>query len=629
MSLRRGPDRFREMLEVVPAAVAIFDREMNYLFVSKRWLIDFRVREPDIIGKNHYEVFPEIPERWKQVHRSGLQGQADRNDEDAFVRLDGSVQWVRWEVQPWHEDDGTVGGIVIYSEDISERKLAELAVRDRESRLKLALDAAKLAVYELDPATRECTWDERMREIWGVGPDQKITLDMVISCIHPDDREAMQVSLARALDPHGAGNYHARFRVISRRDGTLRWVSSTGRVHFKADRPVRMVGMVEDITERMNTVNALASANSRLVEADRRKDNFLATLAHELRNPLAAISNSSYVLERAEPGGASARSAQAVVARQVQHLSRIIDDLLDVSRITRGKVLLKREHLDLNELVQQVVDDQRCMFAAAGVALQFTPALASISVSGDQTRLAQVISNLLQNAAKFTPTGGCTTIVVEQDEEAGNAIVRVEDNGRGIPPAMVPQVFEPFSQVDSTLDRNKGGLGLGLALVRGLVELHGGSVHAASAGVGQGATFTVRVPLDRTFVAKENRVAAGAPSKRILVIEDNVDAADTLRIMLELAGQIVVVAYDGPGGIEAARRMHPDLILCDIGLPGMDGFEVARALRTEAGLTAAKLVALSGYARPDDIAQSKLAGFDSHVSKPLRLPVLEQLLHDL
>jgi PAS domain S-box-containing protein len=390
------------------------------------------------------------------------------------------------------------------------------------------------------------------------------------------------------------------------------------------------VTLFEDITERRRREESLRLANLGLAEADERKNEFLAMLSHELRNPLTPVRNSLYVLEHAAPGGEQARHAQAVIARQVDHLARLVDDLLDVTRITRGKVQLRREPLELRELVRRTVEDHRSLFVQGGLTLS-GPAGAGeeLWVDGDGTRLAQVIGNLLQNAAKFTPPGGRIELELQRGQD-GRAVLRVRDTGAGIDPAVLPRLFAPFMQLDTTLDRSRGGLGLGLALVRGLVEQHGGEVRAASEGPGRGAEFTVLLPLRatasraRTAAQGEKAEAPGCRLRRVLVVDDNVDAATSLCDTLGLMGHTVEVAFEGTEALRKARAFRPEVILCDIGLPGMDGFQVARALRADPGLAGVALVALTGYASPDDVAQALASGFDLHMPKPPDLAALER-----
>jgi PAS domain S-box-containing protein len=382
-----------------------------------------------------------------------------------------------------------------------------------------------------------------------------------------------------------------------------------------------------DITERKHAEKAVQEANARLRDEDRRKNEFLAVLSHELRNPLAPIRNSTYILEHSAPGGEQAKRAVAVIDRQAGQLAHLVDDLLDVTRITQNKIQLQRQTLDLNEIVRHAMEDQRSLFDKSEVHLKFDPAPRQVLVNADRNRLAQVIGNLLQNAAKFTGRGGETRITVSVDATEQRAVVQVADTGVGMTPEMVSRLFQPFSQADSTLDRSKGGLGLGLALAKGLVELHGGDVAARSAGVGQGAEFVVRLPMAmETAATAEPCENAARSCQRVLVIEDNVDAADSLRDVLAFGEHQVEVAYNGREGIAKAREFRPDVVLCDIGLPGMDGYGVARAFRADDTLKGTFLVALSGYALPEDLQRATEAGFDRHLAKPPSMEKLTEIL---
>jgi two-component system CheB/CheR fusion protein len=400
-----------------------------------------------------------------------------------------------------------------------------------------------------------------------------------------------------------------------------------------ADHEVRLAVDTAERTwaavDRARAEVALREANARLLEADRRKNEFLAILSHELRNPLAPIRNSIYILEHAAPGGEQAQRARQVIDRQAQHMARLIDDLLDVTRVSRGKIALQRERVDLAAIARGTAEDHRASFARSGIDLEVEDAGRPLWVEGDRTRLAQVIGNLLANSAKFTPRGGQTVLAVE--ERANQAVVRVRDTGAGMSAETLEHVFEPFVQGAQTIERTGGGLGLGLALVKELVELHGGRVTARSEGEGRGSEFVVSLQLHAPVAAA---VDAGSGSllqpkaRRVLVVEDNGDSAETLRDALALSGHEVTVAHAGLEGLASARAFCPDVVLCDIGLPGMDGYEFARAIRRDSDpkLRGVFLVALSGYALPADVERSRAAGFDRHVPKPPRIEALVSLL---
>jgi two-component system CheB/CheR fusion protein len=399
----------------------------------------------------------------------------------------------------------------------------------------------------------------------------------------------------------------------------------------------RLSVVFSDITERKRTEKIQQEGEARLHEAgevlremDRNKSQFFAVLSHELRNPLAPITNSLFILDHAVPGGEQARRAQAVIGRQVGQLARLVDDLLDVTRISRDKLKLQRERLDLNQLVRQTLTDHRPQFEKNEVGIEHSPAPKPLFVDGDRTRLTQVVGNLLHNAAKFTGPGGQIRVSVSTDSETKWATIRVADTGVGMAPEILARLFEPFAQADTTLDHGKGGLGLGLALSKALVELHGGAITAHSAGVGQGAEFVVRLSLALDEVVSEKPVRSRAPApggrRRVLIIEDNIDAADSLREALEFNEYEVEVAYTGPSGIAKSRVYKPEVVLCDIGLPGMDGFEVARSFRADGALKDTRLVALSGYALPEDLQRSREAGFDQHLAKPPSMETLQEAL---
>jgi signal transduction histidine kinase len=380
------------------------------------------------------------------------------------------------------------------------------------------------------------------------------------------------------------------------------------------------VAFVLDITERKRAEEAVR-------DADRRKDEFLAVLSHELRNPLAPIRNAIALLARVPPEGRQATRAREILERQTQHLTRLVDDLLDVTRIGRGKVVLQRARLDLRDVVRKTTDDVRSIFEEARVELRVEHPAGPVWIDADETRVSQVVSNLLQNAAKFTPAGGTVSVVVRGGELAE---VSVRDDGIGLSPAERAHLFEPFAQADRSLARTKGGLGLGLALVRGLVELHGGSVTARSEGVGRGTEFTITLPV-ATGEAPPAEPVAAAPARpaRVLIVEDNADAASTLADLLELEGHQVWIAPDGTTGIARAQELRPDLVLCDLGLPDADGYAVARALRADRQLPPIRLVALSGYAQPEDRQRALDAGFDEHVAKPPSLELIERIISTL
>jgi PAS domain S-box-containing protein len=426
--------------------------------------------------------------------------------------------------------------------------------------------------------------------------------------------------------------------LINRNGAEIPIDDSAAPIKDSRENIIGVVLVFRDVTERKEAEEALRRSEERYRElaeklrvADERKNEFLAVLSHELRNPLTSIRNSLFILDQAEPGGEQARRAKGILERQVGQLSRLVDDLLDITRITRNKIRLQRERIELNELVRQTIEDHRALFEASGVQLETEFAPAALFLQADRVRLVQVVGNLLQNAAKFTGHGGKTRVSIESDTAKQRAIIRVADTGVGMAPEQVSRLFQPFMQAEITIDRSRGGLGLGLALSKGLVELHGGEISASSAGLGKGSEFVVSLPLDSISGAELQDVPAEGPrrSRRVLIIDDYTDIAESLRELLELNNHKVAVAYNGPDGIAKAREFRPEILLCDIGLPRMNGYEVAVAFRRDEELSNVYLVAMTGYALQEDLQKAADAGFDCHLAKPVDIDKLNSILAHL
>ena len=386
---------------------------------------------------------------------------------------------------------------------------------------------------------------------------------------------------------------------------------------------------LEEVTLRLSQKRAA------LERADKAKAELLAMLAHELRNPLGTISNALEVLRMQGVGDDTTARAIDAAERQVLHQAMLIDDLLEASRVTRGEVELQCEELDLVELVRETAEGYRETLGEAGIALALDLPAQPLWVRGDRLRLSQALSNLMNNAVKFTSKGGRIAVRASRAAEGKRAEVAIRDSGAGILPEDLPYVFEVFTQGDHSLDRAQGGLGVGLAVVKGLIEMHGGEVAARSQGPGQGSEFSLRLPLQRSpadaDTARPEELAAAAAhpaARRILVVEDNADAAATMRDFLELSGHEVELAASGADGIQAARLFHPEVVLCDLGLPGMNGFEVAAELRRDPSTRSARLIAVTGYGGAEDRRRSKEAGFDLHLTKPVDPAQLKAVLQE-
>jgi PAS domain S-box-containing protein len=512
---------------------------------------------------------------------------------------------------------------------------AKERARRQADQLRLLVQGTKdTAIVMLDPDGRIATWNAGAERLYGYTADE--VAGRHFSVFYPPETIARgwpAEELRRATADGGVEDEGWRVRrdgsrfwsgvvITALRDeaGTLRGFSKVFRdltERKKWEDSLRR--MHEELEQRVRDRTAdLSAANEALKEADRRKDEFLAMLAHELRNPLAPIRTGLQVLALPQADRAATDKVREMMVRQIQHMGRIVDDLLDVSRIHQRKVTLRRERLDLGKLVRLAVEDQRPAFDAAGVALAVDAPPDPVWVHGDQTRLTQVVGNLLHNALKFTDQGGSVAVRVQAPN--GRATVAVRDTGLGIEPEMLARLFEPFAQADRSLARSKGGLGLGLALARGLTELHGGTIEAHSDGPGKGSEFVVRLPRSREPAAlTEVPVSPSSvgKKKRVLVIEDNRDSAESLRTLLDLSGYEVDVAHTGPAGVEAAARFKPHAIVCDIGLPELDGYGVAEALRGRPEMANVRLIAVTGYGRTEDIEKARQAGFNQHLTKPV------------
>jgi len=380
-------------------------------------------------------------------------------------------------------------------------------------------------------------------------------------------------------------------------------------------------GWVASVTD----VTARYEAEEKLKAASRHKDEFLAMLAHELRNPLAPIRNASELLERSLGRHPGAKVPLAILHRQTRQLTRLVDDLLDVARISEGQINLKKETIDIGAVLDQAVETIQPLVQEKLHRLNIRKPFSPVYVNGDLARLVQSLGNILHNAAKYTDPGG--EIEVDVEESNGDVTIAVRDSGSGIAPDLLPTVFDLFVQSRRTLDRSEGGLGIGLTVVKQLIQLHGGSVSADSAGVGRGTTVTVRLPTVQPASAPDRENAPStAPPRRILVVDDNEDAANSLAMMLQLEGHDVSTAYSASGALSAAEQLKPEVVFLDIGLPQIDGHEVARRLRAQYGSACPCLIALTGYGQPEDRARALTAGFAAHLTKPIEPQQWQQVL---
>jgi PAS domain S-box-containing protein len=492
-------------------------------------------------------------------------------------------------------------------------------LRQSEERFRLLVEGVReYAIFMLDPDGYITTWNSGAERIKGYTADEII--GQHFSRFYPPDAIARDWPAHELRVARKKGRFEEEGWRL-RKDGTPFWANVVITSLYSPDgQLVGFAKVTRDLTDRKR-IEALEQAERQMTE-------FLAMLGHELRNPLAPIRNAVAMMQMSELNEPSLRWARDVIDRQVAHLARLVDDLLDVSRITSGRISMRQEALELAAIVAGAVEASRPLIEARKHTLETVLPDEPLLVEGDLTRLSQVLLNLLNNAAKYTPEGGHIRLTVEQEGE--EVVVRVRDTGIGIPPELLPKIFDLFTQGDRSLDRPEGGLGIGLTLVHRLVHMHGGSVEAHSEGPGHGSEFVVRLPLFTVPAPGDSPVQDAESSstgfRRVLVVDDNHDSAESMAILLEIWGHEVRAAYDGPSALALATEYRPDIVLLDIGLPGMSGYEVAKRLRELPELKGMVLVAVTGYGQQSDRERTRAVGFDHHLLKPVDPVRLQELL---
>lgn len=773
-SLEGNESLLRQVIQYAPAAIALLDTQMRYLMVSQRWLSDFHLGDRDILGWSHYDVFPNLSDAYKAAHQRCLLGATEQCDEDSLVLSDGTFEWIRWEIQPWHQVDDTVGGLIIFSErltqhkqaqqalqaanqqvintlesisdafvafdrdwrftyvndeaekflqtsrhdllgkhvwhevfpdsrgvfyqtlhhaiaeqtpvqfeefsphfnrwvethaypspeglavyfrDISECKQSEEALQQSTERLRLALDAGGMGTWEWDMQANIQYWDATQYRLFGLEETTELTTDTFFRLVHPDDLPQVRRSLDTVLQQ--GGSFATEFRII-RPDGTVRWLASKGGILLNSNgKPQRMIGVNFDISERKQTeaereqiLEREQTVRAEAEAANRVKDEFLAVLSHELRSPLNPILGWSKLLQTRTLSPEKTQQALETIERNAKVQAQLVEDLLDISRILQGKLSLNICPVDLVTTVEAAIETMRLSIDAKALDLQFivldagsrsapshqseiadqlsrssaqtsdcpVPRRSNFLVLGDVNRLQQVVWNLLSNAVKFTPPTGRIEICLERTKT--HARLTISDSGQGIHASFLPHVFEYFRQADSSTTRQFGGLGLGLAIVRHLVELHGGSVKAESHGIGQGARFTILLPLrDKAEEPQTNDSTAEQPTQplrnmQILIVDDEADNLELVRFILEQSGATVLAASSAQAALNWLNKSQPDLLVADIGMPEIDGCMLLRQMRRRFSKEI-PAIALTAFAREDDRRRVLAAGFQSHLTKPV------------
>ncbi|MFL6693185.1 MAG: PAS domain-containing protein [Ramlibacter sp.] len=619
--------RQRRMFEQAPGFICTLhgpDHVFDFVNAAYERLFD----RTGFVGKSVREVFPELVgqgyfEQLDHVYRTGERYVAAtvparlRQPDPSPQHDQERTLLLSFVYAPIYDEDGHITGIFCEGQDVTESHAAQQALREKEEQLRLATEAAEVGLWDLDMNRGEMFWPPRVKAMFGISPDKPVTMADFYGNLHPEDRERVTSAFAAAADPRRRALYDVEYRTVGAEDGVVRWVAAKGRALFGPDgQCVRLIGTAIDITSRKAVEEALR-------ESDRHKDDFIATLAHELRNPLAPLSNGLHVLR--VQGGAPIPSSRVLdmMQRQLGNLVRLVDDLLEISRISRGTLELRAAPLQLADAVAAACEasdplmrERRHDFVADAVDR-------SLWVHGDLVRLTQLLSNLLNNAAHYTPVGGKVRVQVEAAGPA--AVIRVIDTGQGFRDEDRERLFEMFARGDGS-----GGLGIGLALGRRLAQMHGGTLTAESPGPGRGAVFTATLPLCAAPGASE-----GPPSPeqlrtpaalRVLVVDDNADAGDSLELLLRELGAQVTVARSGTEALATFERVEPAVVLLDVGMPQMDGYEVARRLRTRFSSHRFSIVGLTGWGQERDRELGRKAGFDHHLVKPAGMDALQAVL---
>jgi PAS domain S-box-containing protein len=608
------------LLDATTDIIQIFDKDGRYAFINnagRRLFAKHGIDASAMIGKKVFE----------DVFAASAASPPAMAVRRALVEREASefeYQYPAWNLWFWaHYYPIADGAVAVVTQDITARKVAELKLSESQAQLKVITDSVPALISYVDRNLSYRFVNSAYTEWFGLGADAIIgrTMQEVLG------KQAWAVvgPRMRAALAGDAVEFEAEAPYAH---GGARWIHASYTPHRHAtEGVVGVVIMVADITARRHAEDALR-------DADRRKDEFLAILAHELRNPLAPIRTGLEVLKLGSDKPDVVGRVRPMLDRQVSHMVRLIDDLLDVSRITSGKIELQRHYVPLTELVGNAVDANAAALDAAGIELAVRIPEEPCQLDVDPTRFVQVLSNILHNATKFTPRGGRVAIdgVCRQDGAGRSLELRISDNGVGIAPELLPRVFDLFVQAKDA-ESAKGGLGIGLALAMQLVELHGGRIEAHSDGRGHGSTFTIRMPVATPLAAADAEVLPFAPVATrggdVLIADDNVDAAEMLAAFVEMKGWTPHVAHDGATAVRLAAEVRPTVILLDIGMPGMDGYQACRQIRAQAQLAATFIVALTGWGQDQDKERAKQSGFDAHLTKPADLSVLEKLLADV
>jgi PAS domain S-box-containing protein len=621
--LRASERRFRDMADTAPVLMWVSGPDKLCTWFNRPWL-DFvgRSMEQEVGDGWAENVHPGDLLSCVRTYETSFDARKSFSMEYRLRRHDGVYRWVLDNGTPLYES-GRFTGYIGSCVDITDRKEAETALRDREAEMELVARTTPVALTRCSRDLRYLYINQAGANILGLTPEQVIGRPV---------RDVMNAEAFAVVQPHierVLGGETVEYEEEIPYVAGSRWMRVTYVPDVAANGDVAgWIGSIVDITERKRAELDIARLYDALQESDRRKDEFLAILAHELRNPLAPVRNATQYLKLRQLEDPEVRRPIELIDRQVSQMTRLIEDLLDISRISRGTLELRRAPVQMADLVQTAVDACRHEIDGRGHALRMSVPVEPLTIHGDRARLVQALCNLIGNAVKFSRSGDPIEIGARASD--GHLLISVRDHGAGIPPENLEKVFELFVQLDRSLER-QGGLGVGLTLTRQIVELHGGTIEARSEGRGHGSEFVVRLPIGVVPEPEpsEAAVKTNGPSRRILVVDDNADTVDSLATVLEFSGHRVDKAFDGIAAYDATARLLPDVVLLDIGMPKMNGYDVARRIREQPWGERIHLVALTGWGQQEDKRRAREAGFDAHLVKPIDAAALERVLADL
>jgi PAS domain S-box-containing protein len=568
-------------------------------------------------------------ERAEVIRRCGLcrlEG-ADFEFEFRVVLPDGSTRWLYDRGVTFRDASGRPAAMTGACVDITARVTADRALELNRARLDYATRLSGVGFWYCDLPFDVLEWDERVKEHFFFPPEARITIDDFYARIHEDDRAPTREAIETSIRERG--RYDIVYRTVQPITGAVKWIRALGGTDYAPDgTPSHFDGVTVDVTAQKLDQERLSLLNEQLRKEHRLKDEFIATLSHELRNPLAPIRSAAQALSSPHLTEEQLHRAHTIIQRQVTNMALLLDDLLDIARITQGKLTIRKQNVALAEVIEVAVEAVRPALNASGHQLAVDLPPEAVELDGDPLRLSQILSNLLSNAAKYSAAG--TTIELTAKMEGDGLMLSVRDEGIGIAPESLGSIFEMFAQVESGAGkRGDGGLGIGLALVKGLTELHGGTVEARSAGLRRGSEFVVRLPRVRSAAratVRPRAAASHASRLKIMIADDNEDAAESIGMLLALAGHEVQTAHSGEDALALAQQFRPDAALLDIGMPDLNGYEVARRLRQEAWGKELRLIALTGWGQASDRERALHSGFDHHLTKPVDPAVLERAI---